>query len=140
MNKRAADWINPLGPTAEEILEQSLRDDPELAEAAERLAISEAIAEKVILGRTRMGYTQKQLAEIIRTKDSKISLIESGEHIPHASTLQKLALALEIKFEFPMTAPVRKASAPRRVYSSGNGSSAALPMAAASRNGNRSLR
>jgi len=53
-----------------------------------------AIADLVILHRSRTGITQEALAERMGTSVSAISRLESGFHVPSLETLRKLAEAL----------------------------------------------
>ncbi len=53
-----------------------------------------AIADLVILHRTRARITQDELASRMGTSVSAISRLESGFHVPSLETLRKLAEAL----------------------------------------------
>ena len=138
---RPEGWINPLGATVEEAYEQARREDAEFREVDDRLAVAEAIAEKIILGRTFKGYTQDQLAELIGTKGPDISRIEKGDgkYIPNAVTLQKLGRVLGVTFEFPTEAPMQRAEKPRitRASSSAGSPAIAYPMAASAKSSGR---
>lgn len=60
------------------------------------------IARMLIEARINKGYTQKQLAKKLDTKQSVISRVESARTLPSLSFLKKLATALDsnLKLEF----------------------------------------
>jgi len=70
--------------------------------AKRRLEQSLAIAELIILFRTRHKLSQQALADRLGTSKAAISRIESGRHLPSTDTLVRLAdlfnSRLEIKF------------------------------------------
>jgi transcriptional regulator with XRE-family HTH domain len=69
--------------------------DPEFAAASEELEPGYQVA------RLRMlrGLTQKQLAEMVGTRQPSIARLENGSTIPSLSFLQKIAAALDAKIE-----------------------------------------
>jgi transcriptional regulator with XRE-family HTH domain len=140
-NTRSIDWIDPIGPSVEEEAREAAQRDPELAKAAERIAPCEAIARKVIIGRTMKDLTQRQLAVIVGTSNSQISRIESGEHLPDSRTLIALCKALGVEFSLPndVRADALPARAKRQAPSWCRPDVAAAPMFAAGR-GPRSSR
>ena len=86
---------------------------PAYRAAQDRLAPYEGIARLVILRRTELGLTQDELARRMGTSHSAISRIESGQHRTSLATLERLALALEVRFVMgfetgPRNAPVRE--------------------------------
>jgi len=73
----------------------------------------EQLARIVIRRRIDLGLTQEQLAKRMGTSHSAISRIESGQHSTSVQTLQRLAVALEMRFVMgfehgPTDKPVRE--------------------------------
>jgi transcriptional regulator with XRE-family HTH domain len=68
-----------------------------------------AIADLVILHRTRTGLTQEDLASRMGTSISAISRLESGFHVPSIETLRRLAGALggRVKIDIVDIRPVK---------------------------------
>lgn len=63
-----------------------------------RLAPYEELARIVIAHRLRLEFTQKELADRMKTSHSAISRIESGQHPTKPETLRRLAGALGLRF------------------------------------------
>jgi len=57
------------------------------------------IIEEIILARKEKNLTQKDLAELIGTRQSNISRLESGNYNPSLDFLQKVASAMGKKLE-----------------------------------------
>jgi len=57
------------------------------------------IIEEIILARKEKNLTQKGLAELVGTKQSNISRLESGNYNPSLDFLQKVAGAMGKKLE-----------------------------------------
>ena len=57
------------------------------------------IIEEIIMARREKNLTQKGLAELIGTKQSNISRLESGNYNPSLDFLQKVATAMGKKLE-----------------------------------------
>ena len=55
------------------------------------------IARTLVEARINKGFTQKILAEKMKTKQSVISRLESGKNLPSLTLLKKLANALELQ-------------------------------------------
>jgi len=128
-----AHQVNPIGPSVEEDNRAAAERDPALRAELARIAPFEEIAEKVIIGRTMKGYTQKELAEMTGTSYSQISRIESGQHLPDVVTLHKVGTALDVVFEIPFKQVDLTALRPRRKVSAlspSRGSAAPAPMSA----------
>ena len=71
-------------------------------EVQNELKMNEAeykIIEEIILARREKNLTQKDLAELIGTKQSNISRLESGNYNPSLDFLQKVASAIGKKLE-----------------------------------------
>jgi ribosome-binding protein aMBF1 (putative translation factor) len=63
----------------------------------DRLDPFETIARQVILRRSELGLTQKELAERIGTSHSAISRLESGQHRASIATLERVGEALGLR-------------------------------------------
>ena len=71
-------------------------------EVQKELKMSEAefrIIEEIIMARREKNLTQKGLAELIGTRQSNISRLESGNYNPSIEFLQKIAAAMDKKLE-----------------------------------------
>ena len=71
-------------------------------EVQNELMMNEAeyrIIEEIILARKEKNLTQKDLAELIGTRQSNISRLESGNYNPSLDFLQKVASAMGKKLE-----------------------------------------
>lgn len=73
--------------------------DPEYQKAYDGLAEEFAVAQAVIEARTRVGLTQAQLAERMKTTQSVIARLESGKGRPSTTTLRNLARATGSRLE-----------------------------------------
>jgi len=60
------------------------------------------IIEEIIMARREKNLTQKGLAELIGTKQSNISRLESGNYNPSMDFLQKIATAMGKRLEVRM--------------------------------------
>ncbi|MCM0589748.1 MAG: helix-turn-helix transcriptional regulator [Gloeotrichia echinulata IR180] len=77
------------------IIEQMTSSDPELEEMVAEASINAEVAQLIYEARTKAGLTQKQLAELIGTKQPVIARLEDAEYEGHSlSMLQKIAQAL----------------------------------------------
>ena len=72
---------------------KNVRKEYELMEAEYK------IIEEIIMARREKNLTQKGLAELIGTKQSNISRLESGNYNPSLEFLQKVATAMGKKLE-----------------------------------------
>jgi len=72
---------------------KNVRKEYELMEAEYK------IIEEIIMARREKNLTQKGLAELIGTKQSNISRLESGNYNPSLDFLQKVATAMGKKLE-----------------------------------------
>ncbi len=71
---------------------QLLRD-PKVRKALKETRLEYEVARQLILARLHKGFTQQSLAKKLKTKQSVISRVESGEHLPSLSFLHRLATA-----------------------------------------------
>jgi len=110
--------ISPLGRDASSAVVQRRASDSKYAELEKKFEIALAVADLVILHRTRMNLTQEALAKRMKTSVSAISRLESGFHLPSLGTLRKVAEALggRVKIDFVDIALMPKIAkpAPRR--------------------------
>lgn len=85
---------HPLGQGVREAAARRRQSDPKYVALEKKHAVALAIADLVILHRTRSELTQEELAKRMHTSVSAISRLESGFHLPSLETLRKLAVAL----------------------------------------------
>jgi len=76
-----------------EQVKQMMLQNPEVKKDYDALAPIYEIQEELIKLRNEKGLNQKQLAELIGTKQSAISRLESGNYNPSIQLLTKLAEA-----------------------------------------------
>lgn len=100
----------PISPIGASVADEVAAFDADDQAALDAIAPFEEIAEQVILGRTFKDMTQSQLADAIGTSKSQISVIESGKHLPSATTLQRLGMILDITFTLPLKSPTAAAA------------------------------
>ena len=93
-HKETAPRVSALGADAREAASRRRASDPKYAELEKKHEVALAIADLVILHRTRTKLTQEALAFRMRTSVSAISRLESGFHVSSIDTLRKLAAAL----------------------------------------------
>ena len=67
--------------------------DPEYRKAFDALEDEFVLARELIAARTKANLTQKQLAQKMRTSQSAIARLESGESNPSISLLKRYASA-----------------------------------------------
>ncbi|MDO8570876.1 MAG: helix-turn-helix transcriptional regulator [Candidatus Daviesbacteria bacterium] len=72
-----------------------LMKDPEVRKAWKETRLEYDIAKALILARVKKQLTQTQLAKKLKTKQSVISRVESGQSTPSLSLLKRLANALD---------------------------------------------
>jgi DNA-binding XRE family transcriptional regulator len=87
---------SPIGTSASEASRRRAARSAEYRMEQERLAAPREIARQLTLYRTRAGLTQRQLAALVGTSYSQISRLESGQHMPTYTTLQRIADALNL--------------------------------------------
>jgi ribosome-binding protein aMBF1 (putative translation factor) len=94
MKKQKAARISPLGDYTRDAAARRRAESPAYAAAEKKYEIPVAIADIVILYRTRQNITQEELAARMGTSVPAISRLESGMHTPSIETLRKLAQAM----------------------------------------------
>jgi ribosome-binding protein aMBF1 (putative translation factor) len=92
--KNSGRWVSPVGQDARAAASRHRASDTTYAELEKKHEVALAVADLVILHRTRTGLTQEALASRMKTSVSAISRLESGFHVPSIDTLRKLAFAL----------------------------------------------
>ena len=74
------------------IIDKMTRTDPQLEAMVAVSAINAEVAQLIYEARTKAGLTQKQLAELIGTKQPVIARLEDADYEGHSlSMLQKIA-------------------------------------------------
>lgn len=73
--------------------------DPEVKAEYDKLQPEFAVIEAILQARMRRKLTQKKLAQRMKTKQSAISRLESGNANPSLNFLQRLAAALNSRLE-----------------------------------------
>jgi ribosome-binding protein aMBF1 (putative translation factor) len=85
-------------PTANalEALDRLIGDDPELRTMIEEERVNAQVAREIYELRTRRGLSQKQLAELIGTRQSSIARLEDADYDGHSlRMLHRIAEALD---------------------------------------------
>ena len=90
-------------PTAAEIHEQDMQQDPEYRREHDRLKLANDVAVRVLAYRTELGISQAHLARKLGMRQPNIARLESGEHEPSLSTLMRLSLVLGLDFSIEIT-------------------------------------
>jgi ribosome-binding protein aMBF1 (putative translation factor) len=86
-------------------------DDPELKAMIEEEAINTQVARMIYEARARAGLTQRQLADLIGTKQSVIARLEDADYEGHSLTmLQRIATALHQRLEIQLVPAGEKVS------------------------------
>lgn len=78
MGKSVSDWI-----------EKEMSADPELRGLLQEESLNADIAIKIYTARKEAGYTQKELADLVGTKQSNISRLEDADYDGHSLTMLK---------------------------------------------------
>jgi len=94
------------------IIDKITHTDPELEIMVAEASINAAVAQMIYSARTKAGLTQKQLAELVGTKQPVIARLEDADYEGHSlSMLQKIAHALNQRVEIHLTPIDHKQSA-----------------------------
>lgn len=92
MNKRKDDLDRTVG--------KILKEDPSFGEKLDRAGEAWDIAFQIIALREKAGLTQKQLANLVGTKQSNIARLESADYTGYTlKTLEKVTKALRSRLE-----------------------------------------
>ena len=73
---------------------QIINSDPEVMRELELNAVEYQVVREIIKARKELNLTQEQLADLVGTKQSNISRLESGEYNPTIEFLSKIANAM----------------------------------------------
>lgn len=76
-----------------------LLSNPKVKAEYDNLEVEYEIIRQIMKARKEMNLTQAELAEMVGTKQSNISRLESGEYNPSLALIQKVANALGKKLE-----------------------------------------
>ena len=83
----------------EDFKKNRLKEDPELKEEYDKLDLEYKIIGQIIELRKKKKITQKQLAELVNTKQPSIARLESGDYNPSLDFLKKIAEVLDADLE-----------------------------------------
>ncbi len=84
----------------DQYVEDMIKKHPSLKEGLKRADRAWDIAFQIMNLREKAGLTQKQLAELVHTKQSNISRIESADYTGYTwKTLEKITKALKARIE-----------------------------------------
>lgn len=87
-----------------EIINNLTPDDAELQEMILETSLNAKVAQLIYEARTKANLTQKQLADLIGTKQPVIARLEDADYEGHSlSMLHKIACALNQKVEIILT-------------------------------------
>ena len=84
-------------------LKTELMKNPEFRKEYKESELEFQISQTIIRARVEKGYTQKQLAEKLHTKQSVISRVESARTTPSLSFLKRIATALNADLQVKLT-------------------------------------
>lgn len=84
----------------DKIIAKAVKKNPSLKEGLNRAGKAWEIAFQIISLREKAGLTQKDLAELVGTKQSNIARLESADYSGYTlKTLDKITTALKAKLE-----------------------------------------
>src|SRR5437870_2347622 len=87
------------------IIDQMLGDDAELRRLVEEESVNVAVAQMIYDARTSAGLTQKQLADLVGTKQPVIARLEDADYEGHSlDMLKRIAKVLNQRLTVQMTA------------------------------------
>ena len=82
-----------------EFKKKRFEEDPELKKEYDKLELEYKIISQIIDLRNKKKITQKQLAELVNTKQPSIARLESGDYNPTVDFLKKIAEVLGADLE-----------------------------------------
>ncbi len=82
-----------------EFKKEMFKENPKIKEEYDKLEMEYKIKLQLIDLRRKNNLTQKQLADLLETKQSNIARIESGSFYPSLRLLEKIADALNTKLD-----------------------------------------
>ena len=71
-----------------------INSNPEVVKELEKNAVEYQVIREIVNARKELNLTQAQLAQLVGTKQSNISRLESGEYNPTIEFLSKIAQAM----------------------------------------------
>ena len=71
-----------------------INSNPEVIKELEKNAVEYQVVREIVNARKELNLTQAQLAQLVGTKQSNISRLESGEYNPTIEFLSKIAQAM----------------------------------------------
>ena len=83
-------------------VKKSILDSKDVQKEYDLMEAEYKIIEEIIMARREKNLTQKGLAQLIGTKQSNISRLESGNYNPTMEFLQKIATAMGKRLEVRM--------------------------------------
>jgi len=83
----------------EEFKKKRFTEDTELKKEYDKLELEYRIISQIIDLRKKKKITQKQLAELVNTKQPSIARLESGDYNPSLDFLKKIAEVLDANLE-----------------------------------------
>src|SRR3990167_6508932 len=84
----------------DKIIAKAVKKNPSLKEGLNRAGKAWEIAFQIINLRKKAGLTQKELAELVGTKQSNIARLESADYTSYTwKTLEKITKALKARME-----------------------------------------
>lgn len=94
------------------IMERMIGDGPETRRILEEAKANVAVAQLIYAAREKAGLTQRQLADLIGTKQPVIARLEDADYEGHSlSMLQRIAAALNHRIEIRLRPlPQKKAA------------------------------
>lgn len=87
------------------IIDNLTSNDPDIEDMVRKSSLNTIVAQLIYEARTTTGMTQKQLADLVGTKQSAIARLENADYDGHSlSMLQKVACALNQRVEIKLLA------------------------------------
>ena len=83
----------------EEFKKKRFKENPKLKKEYDKLELEYKIISQIIDLRNKKKVTQKQLAELLNTKQLSIARLESGDYNPTIDFLKKIAEVLDADLE-----------------------------------------
>ncbi len=83
---------------------KKLLNNPKVKEEYDRQKPEFIVARALIEARTKANMTQQDVAKKMRTSQSQIARLESGDHLPSIASIHKYAKAIDRKISIEITA------------------------------------
>jgi ribosome-binding protein aMBF1 (putative translation factor) len=94
-----------------EVMERMIGDDPESRRIVEEARANVKVAQLIYAAREKAGLTQKELAELVGTKQPVIARLEDADYEGHSlSMLHRIAAALNQRIEIRLKPITQKAA------------------------------